>query len=447
MSLKQTVKTVWKGKSGTAATVQTFLVQVLILAINLATGIITARLLGPAGRGEQAALILWPQFLGYMLAMGLGPALLYELKKNPEDESKLFSAALLMGSILGLIATIIGIIFIPRWLSQYPQGTILLAQIFMLTAPISLLSLIALSAYRAQDKFSVVNKTDYLSPMLTLIGLLGLAVSSLVSPFTTALAYKLPYVGITCWKLSDLWKYYKPSFKGIKKSCKQLLSYGIRSAGTNVVNQVALRIDQAMVVGFLSPAAMGIYVVAVNFTRLLGPLNKSVLSVLLPKTAGKSVDKVLEITGRAARVNLFISSIEALAIIIIAPYLINILYGPDFSDAVIVFQILLVRKVVEGCSLVLLQAFMATGFPTVVTIIQLIGLGITFPLLILLIPKLGLVGAALSLLISASLRLMFSAACYPILIKVRPPSLIIKFSDFSYLLNALRGKKTKKEAI
>ena len=65
---------------GMAATVQTLLANVLILGVNFGTGIITARLLGPVGRGEQAAIILWPQFLAYALTLGLPSAMLYNLR-------------------------------------------------------------------------------------------------------------------------------------------------------------------------------------------------------------------------------------------------------------------------------------------------------------------------------------------------------------------------------
>ena len=69
------VRWVLQGRGATAATLQTALARVLILAINMGTGIITARFLGPQGRGEQAAIILWPQLLAYLMTLGLPAAL------------------------------------------------------------------------------------------------------------------------------------------------------------------------------------------------------------------------------------------------------------------------------------------------------------------------------------------------------------------------------------
>ena len=83
------VRTLVTSRSGVAATAQTFLANVFILGINAGTGIITARLLGPSGRGELAAMIMWPQFLAYCLTLGVPSALLYNLKRYPGQASSL----------------------------------------------------------------------------------------------------------------------------------------------------------------------------------------------------------------------------------------------------------------------------------------------------------------------------------------------------------------------
>jgi enterobacterial common antigen flippase len=122
------IRWVLKGQNGTSATIQTFLSRVLVLVTSVATGVITARFLGSQGRGEQAAITLWPQFLAYTLTLGLPSALIYNLKLYPEAKSKLFSAALFLGAILGVVAMLIGVLFIPYWLSQYSINIIRNAQ-------------------------------------------------------------------------------------------------------------------------------------------------------------------------------------------------------------------------------------------------------------------------------------------------------------------------------
>ena len=113
--ISQTLRWVMQGKSGVAATIQTFFFQIIIQLTNFLTGPIIARALGPEGRGELASIILWPNLLGSVFALGLGPALLYNLKKSTDhdDESELYSAALVLGLTLRLGGCGIGIFFDP----------------------------------------------------------------------------------------------------------------------------------------------------------------------------------------------------------------------------------------------------------------------------------------------------------------------------------------------
>ena len=65
-----------------AAAVQTFGARLIILAMNLATGILTANLLGAEGRGEQGAMAIWPSVLMPILIVGLPMSLVYNSGKS-----------------------------------------------------------------------------------------------------------------------------------------------------------------------------------------------------------------------------------------------------------------------------------------------------------------------------------------------------------------------------
>ena len=77
-------------RGGVAATVQTVMVNVLVLGLNFGTGVITARALGPDGRGVKAAMQMWPRIMAIGLTLGLPTALLYNLRRYPERGPRLF---------------------------------------------------------------------------------------------------------------------------------------------------------------------------------------------------------------------------------------------------------------------------------------------------------------------------------------------------------------------
>lgn len=437
-----TFRWVMNGKTGVAATIQTLFFQIIIQFTNIATGIITARALGAEGRGELASIILWPNLLGSVFALGLGPALMFNLKKNPEAESELYSASLVMGTFFGLIAAGLGFAFMPLLLKNYSPETVAIARLFVLTAPVNVFTLLILNAYKARNLFRMVNQTDYVAPVMTLGVLAGLGVSAVLTPLTAGLARRGPVILVFLWKFIDLWKYYRPTFKNLKLRMGQLLSYSWRSAPINILSQFADKIDQVLVVGYLTPADMGLYIVALSISRLLNVIQNSILSVLFPRTANKPKQEVAQMAGRAARISILFSLSAAFCLIALGTPIITLYGGANFLSAVPVFQLLSVEIVIKGATLVLAQTFMAVGRPGVVSTLQGLGLGLSFPLMSILIPKYQLFGAGLALLCSTSVRLLFIMSCYPLILKIRPPSLLPTMGDLRYLRNAIQNRKS-----
>ena len=435
------VRWMLRGGSGTAATVQTFAFRLLTLATNLATGIITARTLAPVGRGEQAAMILWPQFLAYAMTLGLPSALLYNLKRHPDKKSELLSAALLLGSGLGIVATLIGVVFIPSWLSQYSKEVIQTAQWFMLIAPLNLVSVIINAAFEAQSDFTTANQMRYMFPLSTLVILVVLALAKVLTPFTAGLAYLLPNLPIFIWMLVRIGKHFQLRWRGLGASCKRLLTFGVRSYGIDLLGSLGGQIDQALVINLLAPASLGLYVVALSISRMLNVFQSSVVTVLYSKAAARPTEEVVALTGRAARVSTALSLVVAVIVIIFGPVLLHLLYGAKYMGAVPVFRILVIEVVVAGTDWVLSQAFMALGQPGIVTILQSIGLGLSVPLMLVLIPTYGLEGAGLALLASTTARLVSVLMSFPLVLKVRPPGLLITREDLCFLQEIFQSKK------
>jgi len=117
-----------KPASGLSAVMQSMGGRILFVLINAGTGIITARALHPAGRGELAALGVWPNFLGSLMTLGLPSALIFWSRAEPENKSSLMWASLPLTIVLGLLAMLIGIAgsFIGTWIGRlvgwYQEG-------------------------------------------------------------------------------------------------------------------------------------------------------------------------------------------------------------------------------------------------------------------------------------------------------------------------------------
>ncbi len=110
-----------------------------------------------------------------------------------------------------------------------------------------------------------------------------------------------------------------------------------------------------------------------------------------------------------------------------------LLYGSEYRSANAVLRILVVEAVFSGATLVLSQAFMAMGRPGVVTVIQLTGLLLTVPLMVLLVPRYGIVGAGAALLLSTTGRFICVLASFPICLNMSVPDVFPKRSDLVHM--------------
>src|SRR5580658_2961423 len=81
-------------KSQSSPWVFTFLTNALILAFGTFTGILTARLLHPEGRGALAAVLFWPEILAGVGICGLNEALVYRIGQGKESEGGIRTAVL-----------------------------------------------------------------------------------------------------------------------------------------------------------------------------------------------------------------------------------------------------------------------------------------------------------------------------------------------------------------
>ena len=412
----------------------------LILGVNAATGIITARALLPVGRGELAAMILWPVFLAGATTLGIPSALTFQLRSHPEKRSQLMGAGLALALLTSGIAMLAGFLFMSRWLGQYPTKAILCAQIFLLSAPLTSLLLVGRAGLESAGDFLASNKLQVCAPAITLMALLVLLASHTLTPYTAGVAYVPAGIVPVVWMSRGLWRRFRPSLNGFRNSARLLFSYGVRSYGIDLCGTMALYVDQALVVRILEPKMMGIYVVALSLSRMLNAFHTSVIMVLFPKAVSQSADVVREMTSRAMRMSTLLTASAGVAIVALGPQVLFLLYGPEYRSANLVLRILVVEVVLSGATLVLSQAFMAIGRPGVITALQLTGLLLTVPLMVLLVPRYGIVGAGAALLLSTTSRFIFVLASFPLFLKMPIPHIFPKREDLIYMAQAVANR-------
>jgi O-antigen/teichoic acid export membrane protein len=423
-------------QSATSAFAQSAATKLLLIGVNAATGIVTARALAPSGRGELSAMMLWYIFFASSLTLGLPSALTYRLRKHTHQAPEIAGAALLLSLAISSAAAAAGYFALPYLIPQYSPHVLFFARLFLLNTPVAAFFVIGRAAVESSGAFGVSNLSLIGPPTLTLAGLILLGVTHRFTVSNAACCYVAAGFPSLFWMIRAVYQTYRPRIRNLGQSSRLLLSYGLRSYGIDLCGTMSLYVDQALVVRFLKPEMMGTYVVALSLSRLLNAFHTSVVMVLFPKAVSRTPAEVWRLTGKAVRMTTFVTVMCGAVIVLAGPRLLVALYGSEYGEAAGILRILVVEVVISGATQVMSQAFMALARPGVVTALQVIGLLTTIPLMFVLIPRLGIEGAALALLISTCVRFLFVLCSFPLFLKLATPGLLIGRTDLLFMASA-----------
>jgi O-antigen/teichoic acid export membrane protein len=202
---------------------------------------------------------------------------------------------------------------------------------------------------------------------------------------------------------------------------------------------LSLQLDHVVIVSFLSPTALGLYAVALSLTRVINVVQQSMVMVLFPYASGLATEDALTLVGRALRTTNAAALALGTLFLLVTPLALPLLYGRGFAPAISILPILTAEAILAGAAAVLGQAFSATGRPGVVTLVQAGWLASVLALLVALVPRLDIAGAAVALLLASVLRLGFLALAYRVVLGRAPPRLIPDGADLREMVRKLQG--------
>src|SRR5690242_15905137 len=157
-----------------------------------------------------------------------------------------------------------------------------------------------------------------------------------------------------------------------------------------------------MIAYFLDPTQLALYAIAVNLTNLLLKVPDATGTVLFPQLAGAKDEDAHAATSRVCRHTLFVTITLALGYALFGTLAIRVLYGQRYMDAVRPLMLMLPGIVMITLYLILTRNFTSRNRQGVNIAAAVAALGINVGLNAVLIPRLGIAGAAISTTVSYS---------------------------------------------
>jgi O-antigen/teichoic acid export membrane protein len=371
--------------------------------LNVLSGVLIARSLGPTGRGELAAVMLWPALLAALGAMGGSDAVAYLTSRRPEQARQIGATGLWLAAAQSMAVVSAGCALVPLVLSRYGSGAIVASRLYLLWVPLTMLTLAGMAVMRGRMSLVAFNAVRIIVIVTTVSGLLAVFALGRLTVIAIIDVYVAANILTLAATLAMLASRHELGLAIRRELVRPMLAYGLRVHVGTVSTLVSAQAAQAFVALLLAPVALGLYTVAVTVTSAVGLVGSSLAMVALPAVGRcQSAQEMREAFARFVRVTLALSVLTAAATAMFLPMLLVHVFGAGFAPAAGPAWILLVGGTFASTNLVLGAGMNAFGRPLVPSTAQLIAAVVTGLALVVLMPLCGLIGAALATLLAGA---------------------------------------------
>jgi O-antigen/teichoic acid export membrane protein len=383
------------------ANIGTFFTCLAIQGCGLITGIVTARLLGPVGRGELATVLLWPTIFSNLGLMGCNWALAREVANDPDREADGILCAVAVGIASASVYFALGYTLIPFVLPSDRAYLLPLARLCLLLIPLDIFNQIVLAIEHGRMRWRRYNfvRASFFVFYLILICSLQITRKAQVRWFVWIfLASQLLAV------LLRLGLQRKSFLAGRLRvaDCFRLLRSGLPFFWATASNLLTLQLDKILVISLMSTRAAGIYAVALTFAGAQSSLGDALgitsFAVLSNEKSALGQQKILTEMFRQSAV---ISAGLGVLLSCLIPFLVGPLFGLEFSEAIRPAMILAIAAALTTSSGILNEGLRGAGRPYAGLASQLLGTGVLALSAALLLHRFGLMGMALAVVLSS----------------------------------------------
>ena len=355
--------------------------------IALVTSPVLARALGPEGRGEVAAISAPLTLAESVAAWGLPLAAAYFVAKGASNK-RVFNLAFPIALLAGTLSFLTLFLLAPVLLSSEPHLVGLFRAVSAYIVLVAVIGLIR-GIRNGEERYSLLSLERWIQAISRLVLILVLAA---VGHLTTTSAV---LINVGCALLAALVLLSSRKTKRRQEpsalSRATLVKYSFSSWGTQIASAANARLDQALLILFVSAQQLGFYVVAAMAVELPMTLFNAMQRVVIG--SGSAAGKAHRI-ARAARFSSVLVVVIAAAGIPIAPHFVHLLFGSAFDSSIPLLQILLLGVIPWGLGQVLTGGLVAVGAAKFASRAEFFSLILTAAGIVFLTPEYGVTAAA-----------------------------------------------------
>jgi O-antigen/teichoic acid export membrane protein len=375
--------------------------QAIVLACAFANSVVLARYLGPRGRGVLAVAWLVPGLIQSLGDIGLTDAVVYYASDTRRARSvrnrTIWSCAILGGVYTGLIWAFASAL-VASVVRGVPQALVALAAVAITPEFLrnNLTSyLLARGASRLYSIMLVMlSGVTLLFQVFALVvfhgGVVGASLAMVLATSVMAVAAVVAALRLTPARRQD----------DKLVPIRELAAYGWKVFVGNIAQKLNYRLDLFFVNYFSGSTGAGYYTLSARLAEIPLVIPRSVRLAWFSQSARES--RTSSVDGLRGRTDALSKRLQRLLVIglpiygAIAALCVPLVYGRDFAPAVVPMLLLLPGVLALSVSMARVGALNGVGRPDVVRSASWWALVVTVALDVVLIPWLGLAGAAIA---------------------------------------------------
>jgi O-antigen/teichoic acid export membrane protein len=427
-------------KSFMATAAATLGTNIGVAVISLFNVLVTARILGPGGRGELALLTTIAILSASLAAFGLYEANANIGAREPGKRGALAANSLVLavglgGAAAALVAALV--VFFPA----LGGGTDPLLQALALAAiPVLILQSGLGTLIQSQYGFAVTNAAWLLAPSTNLALNGALAAFGLLTVGTAVLVWIAGQVAATvllAWHaVRGLERVPRPD----APLARRMLSFGSRTHLGRVMTMGNYRLDQWFVGAIAGHRELGLYSVAVAWAEALFYLPTALGMVQRPDLVRASASEAGPRAAIVFRAALLLTVLLAVGLVIAAPILCVGIFGEDFRGSIDDLRVLAFGAFGIVALKLLGNALIAQSKPMRANVGVAIAFVVTVGLDLLLIPAHGGIGAAIASTAAYTAGGLAIALVFARTLGLRPVELVPRGNEMRPLVKQVRTR-------
>jgi len=366
--------------------------------------ILVSRHLGPEAKGYSTLLTIGPSIIAWVVAMGLNPATMYFTARS-FDVSRLLTGSFVLAFVFGGLGTLLG------WLALAPGVGVPAVHVALAVALVLIAVQLlrefhgaALLGLHRVAQYAQVTLAARLAGSILLVAaiyLVPVELFYLAIPISFALSNAFIVLAV---RRIVRWRW---AWQG--SLLVEQLRYGLRSHLGDAVLVLLIRLDQFVVYVLFGATALGFYSVAALCADFLTQAGQAAGNLFFARVsrAGERGPYLARLAVGSAALGLLGLAVP---LILLAHPIVTILFGQGFDVAVGPWRLLALAGAAEGTSRVAGLALRALGVPLLASLMNVAGLVLNLPLVIVFGIAYGLEGVALAMLLGDVVVLVI--ACF-----------------------------------